>query len=259
MRIGIGQMASGNDIKTNLHEIDSLARRASEVGVRLLVLPEYSTYLKKAVDATFPDIAEPLDGPVCTELGRIAARNSLAVVTGVVEMGHHPSRVFNTLVVFDAAGSLIASYRKIHLFDAQGHAESDFVQPAPSPTLTTFTLDGLTFGLQTCYDLRFPEHSRALADAGSDVLLVCAAWVPGQGKTRQWQILTAARAIENGSFVVGACQAEPISTGHSAVVDPYGTVLGELGDSPDLLVMDLDPAVVSQTRGNFPMSRQRRL
>ncbi len=259
MRIAAGQMAAGNDIEANLRAIDLLARRASVDGARLLVLPEYSTYAKKDVDGSFLEVAEPLDGPVCTGLGRIAAKNSLAMVAGVVETGDSPSRVFNTLVTFDAAGSLIAFYRKIHLFDAQGHAESEFVQPAPTPKPVAFTLDGLSFGLQTCYDLRFAEHSRALADAGSDILLVCAAWVPGDGKIRQWQVLAAARAIENGCFVVGACQSAPISTGHSTVVDPYGTVLDELGATPDLLVMDLDPARVPAAREHFPVSRQRRL
>lgn len=259
MRIAIGQMASGDDIKANLNTIDALARRASTVGARLLMLPEYSTYAKKAVDTTFPDVAESLDGEVCMELGRIAAHSSIAMVAGVVESGHRSSRVFNTLVVFDETGSRIASYRKIHLFDAQGHAESDFVQPAPSPTVSTFILDGLTFGLQTCYDLRFPEHSRALADAGSDVLLVGAAWVPGDGKVRHWQVLTAARAIENGCFVVGACQATPISIGHSTVIDPYGTVLNELGDAQELLVVDIGLSRVSAAREHFPVSRQRRL
>lgn len=259
MRIAVGQLASGHDVDANLRSIDAAARRASADGACLLVLPEYATYEKKAVDASFVEVAEPLDGPVCTELGRIAAGHAIALVAGVVESGDGPGRAFNTLVVFDAAGRRVASYRKIHLFDAQGYAESAYIQPAPDPTPVAFDLDGVRFGLQACYDLRFPEQSRALADAGADVLVVCASWVPGEGKTRQWQVLAAARAIENGCFVVGACQSAPISVGHSTFISPLGDVLGELDAEPDQLVVDIAPTRVAAARDRFPVARQRRV
>ncbi|MBM6621934.1 carbon-nitrogen hydrolase family protein [Micrococcaceae bacterium RIT802] len=258
MRIAVGQMASGHDVDANLRSIDALAARASGDGARLLVLPEYATYEKKAVDATFLDVAEPLDGPVCTELGRIAADHAIALVAGVVESGNEPGRAFNTLVAFDARGRRLAAYRKVHLFDAQGYAESDYIHPAPDAAPVTFELDGVRFGLQACYDLRFPEQSRSLVDVGADVLLVCASWVPGAGKTRQWQVLAAARAIENGCFVVGSCQAAPISVGHSTVLGPLGEVLGELGTAADLLVVDIDPSQAAVARDRFPVARQRR-
>lgn len=258
MRIAVGQMASGHDVEANLRAIDALAGRASADGARLLVLPEYATYEKKAVDATFLDVAEPVDGPICTELARIAVEHSIALVAGMVESGDEPGRAFNTLVAFDAKGRRLATYRKIHLFDAQGYAESAYIQPAADAAPVTFELDGVYFGLQACYDLRFPEQSRALADAGADVLLVCASWVPGAGKTRQWQVLSAARAIENGCFVVAACQAAPISVGHSTVVGPLGEVQDELGIAADLLVVDMDPLQAAVARDRFPVARQRR-
>lgn len=258
MLIAVGQMASGHDVEANLRAIEALAACASGDGARLLVLPEYATYEKKAVDATFPQVAEPLDGPICSTLADIAARRSIALVAGVVETGDEQDRAFNTLVAFDAKGRRLAAYRKIHLFDAQGYSESDYIQPAPDAAPVTFELDGVYFGLQACYDLRFPEQSRALADAGADVLLVCASWVPGAGKTRQWQVLSAARAIENGCFVVAACQAAPISVGHSGVIGPLGDVLGELGTAADLLVVDIDPLQAEVARDRFPVAIQRR-
>lgn len=259
MRIAVGQMSSGHDVEANLRAIDALASRAAGDGARLLVLPEYATYEKKAVDASFVEMAEPLDGPICTELSRISATHAIALVAGVAESGARAGKAFNTLVVFDAAGRRIASYRKIHLFDAQGYAESDYIEAAPDPSPVSFELDGIRFGLQACYDLRFPEQSRVLAEAGADVLLVCASWVPGTGKRRQWQVLTGARAIENGCFVVASCQAVPVSVGHSAVVGPLGEVLGELGTDPDLLVVDIAPPEAAIARERFPAARQRRL
>lgn len=258
MRIAVGQMASGHDVGANLRAIDALAARAAGDGARLLVLPEYATYEKKIVDATFPGVAEPLDGPICTALARSAARHRIALVAGMVEAGDLPGQAYNTLVALDGTGRRLAAYRKIHLFDAQGYAESAYIQPAPDAAPVAFELDGVRFGLQACYDLRFPEQSRALADAGADVLVVCASWVPGTGKTRQWQVLSTARAIENGCFVVAACQAAPISVGHSTVIGPLGEVAGELDGGPDLLVVDIDPDQLGSARDRFPVARQRR-
>lgn len=259
MRIAVGQMASGHDVGVNLRSIEDIARRASADGAQLLVLPEYSTYEKKAVDATFVEVAEPLGGPVSTELARIAAEHSLALVAGMIETADQPGKAFNTLVAFGSSGRILASYRKIHLFDAQGYAESEFIQPAQDPAPVLFDLEGVRFGLQTCYDLRFPEQSRALADDGAEILLACAAWVPGAGKARQWQVLSAARAIDNGCFVIGACQSTPVSVGHSCVIDPLGARLGELGEEPSQLTADIDLGQTVAARDRFPVARQRRL
>ncbi|MET1034373.1 MAG: carbon-nitrogen hydrolase family protein [Arthrobacter sp.] len=259
MRVGLGQLASGHDVDANLRAIDGLAARAAADGARLLVLPEYATYEKKTIDASFPAVAEPLDGPVCSALARTARRHGVALVAGVVESSDDPGRAHNTLVAFERDGTLLAAYRKIHLFDAQGFRESRFIKPAPEPRPVLFDLGGVRFGMMTCYDLRFPEHARALSDAGARALLVSASWVPGELKTRQWQTLTAARAIENGLYVAGVCQAAPISVGHSVLVDPRGGVVAELGTEAGLRVADLDPLRVDAVRGEFPMSRQRRI
>ena len=259
MRIALGQLRSGPDVAANLTAIAGLVEEAAGHGARMVVLPEYATYLKKAVDETFPQVAEPLDGPVDTELGRLAALHGVAVVAGTVEASGTPGRAHNTLVVHDAAGRRVVSYRKIHLFDAQGYAESRFIQAAAEPTPVVFDLEGLRFGLLTCYDLRFPELARSLADVGAQVLLSCAAWVPGEHKLRQWQALSTARAIENGAYVVGSCQAEPISIGHSLVVDPMGATVAELGPGPSLTVVEVHPELITTARQRFPTAAQRRL
>lgn len=259
MRIAVGQLRSGPDVGANLAAIAGLVEDAAGRGARMVVLPEYATYLKKAVDETFPQVAEPLDGPVGTELARLAARHRVTVVAGVVEASAAPGRAHNTLVVHGPDGRRLARYRKIHLFDAQGYAESRFIEAAPVPEPVVFDVDGLRFGLLTCYDLRFPELARALADAGAQVLLSCAAWVPGEHKLRQWQALSTARAIENGAYVVGSCQAEPISIGHSLVVDPLGATVAELGTGPSLAVAEILPELISTARQRFPTAAQRRL
>jgi predicted amidohydrolase len=259
VRIALGQLASGTDTPVNLRAIDAFAGRAAAAGASLVAFPEYATYEKKKIDATFPAVAQPLDGEAGTELSRIAARHGIALVAGLVESSPDPARAYNTLAAFAPDGGLLAAYRKIHLFDAQGFCESEFVAPAPSTEPVTFAVGGLRFGLLTCYDLRFPEQARALSDAGSQVLLACSSWVPGELKTNQWRTLLGARAIENSLYVAGVCQAPPVSVGNSLLAGPMGDVVAELGLDADLLLADVSPAAVDQVRSHFPIHRQRRI
>jgi predicted amidohydrolase len=176
VRIALGQLESGAEVRANLAVIDRFAASAARDGAALVAFPEYATYEKKKVDATFPEVAEPLDGPVCRELAGIARRYRIALVAGVVETSDEPVRAYNTLVAFGPDGGRLASYRKIHLFDAQGFGESEFIKPGASTDPVVFEHRGVQFGLMTCYDLRFPELARSLADAGAQVLLVCSSW-----------------------------------------------------------------------------------
>lgn len=158
MRIALGQLESGTDIRANLDTIDRFAAEAARDGAGLVAFREYATYEKKEVDATFPAVAEPLDGPVCQGLAAIARRHRIALVAGVVETSEEPGRAYNTLVAFGPDGGRLASYRKIHLFDAQGFGESSFIRPGPSTAPVLFDHRGVRSGLMTCYDLRFPER-----------------------------------------------------------------------------------------------------
>ncbi|WP_138445117.1 carbon-nitrogen hydrolase family protein [Sinomonas susongensis] len=259
MRVAVAQPASTDDVAANLAAIDRMTAEAAGSGAELVLFPEYATYEKKRLDETFARAAQPLDGSVGTRLASIARSQGIALVAGVVEASPDPARPYNTLAAFSADGSLAAAYRKIHLFDAQGQRESDFISPAPVADPVTFEASGVTFGLLTCYDLRFPELAGALADAGAEVLALGASWVPGELKTEQWRTLAAARAIDNAVFLAGACQAPPVSIGNSLVVDPQGGVLGQLETAPGLLVADLDPARIDRARREFPIAGQRRV
>jgi predicted amidohydrolase len=110
----------------------------------------------------------------------------------------------------------------------------------------------------TCYDLRFPEVARRLADADADLMLVCSSWVPGDGKADQWRVLARARAIENACFVAAVSQTVPVSIGRSLLVDPAGVVLRELDPGPAVAVIDVDLAAVSEMRRKNPALEHRR-
>ena len=108
MRIALGQLESGTDIQANLAAIERFAATAAADGATLVAFPEYATYEKKKVDATFPAVAEALDGPVCRELAAIAARHRIALVAGVVETSEEPGKAYNTLVAYGPDGGRLA-------------------------------------------------------------------------------------------------------------------------------------------------------
>jgi deaminated glutathione amidase len=110
----------------------------------------------------------------------------------------------------------------------------------------------------TCYDLRFPEMGRVLADAGTELALIPSSWTPGPRKEDHWRILNRARAIENTYFVAGVCQAPPVSTGGSILVDPLGIVVGEMGEKPGLIVREIDRTRVEEVRDTLPVLSNRR-
>jgi predicted amidohydrolase len=259
VRITLAQIDSGTDVGRNLDLMEDYCARAGQEGSDLIVFPEYSTYEKSRVDRSFVEMAEPLDGPVAARLSATAARYGIMVVAGLLEASEEPGRAFNTLVAMGPDGSRLANYRKIHLFDCQGFRESDYIKPAPEPAPATFSCGGMIFGLMTCYDLRFPELARILADAGAQVLLVCSSWVPGTAKTEQWATLAKARAIENGIYVAAVSQTPPVSIGYSMLIDPLGTVLHSLGTEPAAATLDLAPDAVQAARDQFPTWRHHRL
>ena len=111
----------------------------------------------------------------------------------------------------------------------------------------------------TCYDLRFPELARALVDAGAEVIVVPAAWLPGERKVDHWRTLLTARAIENTCFVVGAAQPEPRYCGHSLVVGPLGQVLAAAGGGEESLEAVLGRGDLLEARRTNPSLANRRL
>ncbi|OEV11110.1 carbon-nitrogen hydrolase family protein [Streptomyces nanshensis] len=227
--IAVAQFAPGTDKEANLAVLRRLAEEAAGRGARVVVAPEYAMYTAPAMDRRFVETAEPLDGPYATAVRETAARLRIHLVVGLNEQ-RDGSTIHNTLLAADPDGGVAAVYRKQHLYDAFGFTESAVVQAGPVGEFGTFEADGLVFGMQTCYDLRFPEVTRRLVDAGSDVVLVPAAWVPGTLKEDHFVTLLRARAIENTVYVAAADQCAPVGVGNSMVVDPMGVVLASLGE-----------------------------
>lgn len=255
--VAVAQFAPTADVATNLELIAELTERAVARGAEVVVFPEYSSYFVDPFDESLVEHAQGIDGSFVAGLTATAAAHDVVVVAGLVESASDGRRVRNTAVAVGADG-LIATYRKQHLYDAFGQRESDWVEPGSLEAPQTFERGGLKFGMQTCYDLRFPEVSRALADAGVDVVLVPAEWVRGPLKEHHWNTLLTARAIENTVYMAAADHPPPLGVGHSAVIDPQGVRIAAVGTTTDVAVGFVDVDAIARVRRVNPALALRR-
>lgn len=263
MRIALCQITSGPEPAANLALVEEYAAKAAAAGAELAVFPEATM---ACFGVRLAPLAEPVDGSWATTVGDIAARTGLTIAAGMFTPADD-GRVRNTLLVTD--GQATSTYHKIHLFDAFGFAESKTVAPGAEPMVLEF--GELTVGLAICYDVRFPELFRALADRGAQVVLLPASWGSGPGKREQWELLVRARALDCTSWVLACGQADPAASGieaspkaptgigYSLAADPFGAVRGKLAAAPDLLVVDVDAETVEKARTAIPVLANRRL
>jgi deaminated glutathione amidase len=255
MRIAISQVGAGKDVGANLERIEQYAATAAASGARLALFPEGAMFDCLSTADELAAAAQPLDGPFVDGLRAVASRHGITVVVGLFETRGPGERPHNTVVVVGADG-VVALHRKALLYDAFGYRESDTVEPAPLAA-DVFEADGVRFGLTTCYEIRFPEVSRALVDAGADVLLVSSAWPVGPAKEDHWTTMVKARAIENTVYVAAAGDCGPGLVGRSHVVDPLGYVLAGLGGEPGVACADVTAERLVAARRTLPLLAQR--
>jgi predicted amidohydrolase len=258
VRVSVIQFAATTDAVANLDRIEALVAQAAEQRPDVIVLPEGAMHDFGPVDLGLGPAAQHLDGPFVGALSGLARKHEAVVVAGMFERSPDAERPYNTLVVLDAAGDVAASYRKAHLYDSFGYRESDRLT-AGDVLPVTYRVGDLTLGLMTCYDLRFPEFSRLLVDAAADVLVVPAAWVRGPLKEDHWTTLLRARAIENTCYVVAAGQTGKAYVGCSAVIDPMGVAVAQLGDNEGATHADITVESLREVRKRNPSLANRRL
>ncbi|WP_433263645.1 carbon-nitrogen hydrolase family protein [Actinosynnema sp. CS-041913] len=257
MRVALCQITSSTDPSANLDLLRAGVERAA--GARVVVFPEAAMC---RFGVPLGPVAEPLDGPWATAVRDIADEHGVVVVAGMFTPSPD-GRVTNTLLA--TGGGLHVGYDKIHLFDAFGFTESRTVAPGGKPVAVE--VDGVTFGLATCYDVRFPELFRALADQGASAVLLGASWGAGPGKREQWELLVRARALDCTSWVLACGQADPredhdgapTGIGYSTVASPLGAVEHQLGAEPGVLFADVDVAAVERARRALPVLANRRM
>lgn len=259
--VAVVQFVPGDDERENLERIERLVGDATNRGALLVVLPEYSSYFSKDMDGVEAvEHAQSLHGPFVRALAELARELGVHLVAGMMErVPGEDARVANTVVALDPDGELVARYRKLHLYDAFGARESDWIVPGALDEPQTFPFAGFTVGLQTCYDVRFPEVTRRLVDAGVDLVAMPAEWVRGPLKEAHWRTLVTARAIENTVYLAAADHAPPVGAGNSLVVDPMGVEIATLGEQDGgVAVAWISPSRVAEVRRVNPALELRR-
>lgn len=267
MRVALLQMTSGPDFDANLSELERRIREAAAGGANFIATPENTDLLgvapKEKLERCFFEDSH-LMIPLCRGLSK---ELRVWILLGSLAIKVSAEKFNNRSYLFSPSGEVVASYNKIHLFDAdlpngETYRESDIVEGKNSVVVAD-TEFGLV-GLSICYDVRFPHLYRNMAQKGAVILFVPAAFATTTGQLH-WEVLLKARAIENGAFVVAPAQCGHhgegrVTYGHSMVVDPWGRILACAGgDAPEILYADLDVEEVGRFRSSIPSLKHDRL
>lgn len=265
------QLESQDRLGENLERVSDLVGRAKRLGAELALLPENFAFMGSEEERR--SVAEPIaagageeDGPIIKALREIASREQIHLVAGgMPERSDDPNRPFNTSVAIGPTGSVLATYRKIHLFDVDvgdGHPYRESGSTSAGERAVAVDLAGIRVGLSVCYDLRFGELFRRLADQGAEVLTVPAAFTLLTGKDH-WHVLIRARAIECQSYVLAAAQGGSHPRGRktygkSCIVDPWGDVVAQASEGPGVAVGRIERARIAKIRASLPSLAHRR-
>ena len=259
VRIACLQTNSGNDLQANLAAVRDRAREATAAGARFIFTPEYVLMMDGSGRVMRERALAAGGEPALSALAALARELGVWLLVGSLTLKSDDGRLFNRSVLISAEGSVVAAYNKIHMFDAtlpSGKAirESSAYRPGERAVLAETPWGKL--GMTVCYDLRFPQLYRTLAQFGAVMLAVPSSFQRETGKSH-WHTLLRARAIENECFVIapamcGDHPGERMTYGHSLVVDPWGEVLADGGEAPGVVYAELDLAKVEKVRGMLP-------
>ena len=259
------QMLACDDKPTNQQEASRWVTEAAAKGARVVVLPE--VFIWRGNKKEEKNAAESIPGPTSDFLQSLARNLGIYLLGGsILEAIPESPKAYNTSLLFGPQGNLLASYRKIHLFDVDlenGVTARESDTREFGDTAVVAKTDLCPMGLTVCYDLRFPELYRTLATQGSQLIFVPSAFTAYTGKAH-WEPLLRARAIENQVYIIAPDQfgKNPKSFethGHSMIVDPWGKVLAELPDGPGIVMAEVDLDFLAKVRAELPALSHRKL
>ena len=259
------QMLASSDKAANLDEARRGIRAAASQGARVIVLPE--VFIWRGNKNEERESAEAIPGPTSQELARLARELSIYLLGGsILEEIPGSDKAYNTSLLFGPEGDLLASYRKIHLFDVElkdGVSVRESATRQFGEAAVVAKTELCRMGLSVCYDLRFPELYRALVTQGAEIVFVPSAFTAYTGQAH-WEPLLRARAIENQVYVIAPDQfgksTKSFETyGHSMIVDPWGKILAELPDGPGIVIAEIDLDYLAKVRTELPALAHRKL
>ncbi|HEY0314700.1 MAG TPA: carbon-nitrogen hydrolase family protein [Sphingomonas sp.] len=267
MRIAVLQMTSGIDPAANAATLLAGLEEAAAGGARIAFTPEMTGLLDRDRKRAAASIVGEDEDGVLAATREAAARLGLWVHLGSLALrpGGEETRYVNRGFLIDDAGAIRARYDKLHLFDvdlATGESWRESAAYAPGSGAVVAETPIGRVGLSICYDMRFSDLYRALSDAGAEILAAPAAFTVPTGRAH-WHVLLRARAIESGCFVVAAAQVGQhedgrATYGHSLVIDPWGEVLLDMGETPGVGFAEIDLAKLHDVRARIPALKHRR-
>jgi predicted amidohydrolase len=264
-KVGLIQMRSGLDPQVNLTTALALIDEAKRAGADYVQTPEMTNILAIKRDHLFANIVAEEQDPTLVTLREVARKLAIYIHIGSLAIKASPDKAVNRSLLINRKGDVIARYDKIHMFDVdlaggESYRESNNYRAGEVAVVSDLPWGRL--GMTVCYDLRFPDLYRALAEAGASFLAIPSAFTRQTGEAH-WHVLQRARAIENGSFVFAAAQGGRHENGrdtfgHSLIVDPWGRILAEGGTEPGVVMAEINPAEVAAARARIPSLRHGR-
>jgi predicted amidohydrolase len=253
VKIALIQVASPENetVEDRRERVSGLVGAAAAEGAELIVLPELWAAGYFAFDNYERD-AEPTRGRTVEDLSALARELGVHLHIGSYVERLPDGSLRNTAALLDPRGRLALSYSKIHVFGYRSK-EAQLLRPGDEVAVVDTAFGPVS--TTTCYDLRFPELWRRIADLGAHLVIVPAAWPAA--RLAHWRLFTSVRAVEEQVLLI-ACNAAGTQAGvklagHSRVVDPWGTVLAEAGEDEGITYCEIDPGIVTSVREEFPV------
>jgi predicted amidohydrolase len=259
VRVACVQLCPGDQLEANIAAALALSARAAREGAKFILLPEYAFFLHASGRAMRAAAWPAGSHPAVAAFTWLAREHAAMILLGSIAVSVESERMANRSCLIATDGKVYATYDKLHMFDAtlpSGRTirESSMYRPG-SQAVAAVTPWGM-LGMSICYDLRFPQLYRALAQRGCEMLAVPSAFTEATGRVH-WHALLRARAIENAAFVLApaTCGVHPgghATYGHSMIVAPSGEILAEAGDEPCVIFADIDIEEVVVARAAIP-------
>ncbi|MGO9484865.1 MAG: carbon-nitrogen hydrolase family protein [Rhodomicrobium sp.] len=258
-RAALVQMRTGKDIQENLVQAEAFIREAARRGANYVQTPENTLIMEVEAKHLLEKISTEDQTEGVAHFSRLARELGIWLHIGSLAVKVGKGRAANRAFLFAPDGEAICRYDKIHMFDVdlpsgESYRESATFEPGKCAYVAEIPWGGL--GIATCYDMRFPEQYKALAQAGAKFLTAPSAFTKVTGEAH-WHVLLRARAIENGCFVFAAAQGGRHANGrttygHSIAISPWGEIIAEAGTEPGVIVADIDASEVDRVRARIP-------
>ena len=258
-RLACVQTSSTDDMAANLAVATRLVHESADQGADFIALPEVFSLIQPERSKLVADAISEEDHPALAASRDMAKETGVWILAGSLSVLADEHRVANRSLLLNPDGEIVGRYDKIHMFDVdlgegETYRESDTYRPGADTCIAPLPWGNL--GMTVCYDLRFPQLYRSLAQAGADFLSVPSAFARPTGQAH-WSVLLRARAIETGCFVFAPAQCGDHgggrrTYGHSLIVDPWGEIIAEAGEEIGITIADIDPGKVAEARASIP-------